>query len=237
MERGILCGAATGAVLAFVVAATAAPPRVGTTVQLPTFNFFTVATTVEVPDSGGGSLGGVGSAASGRIERGIPGLGFRPFANSATGLARSGGDMSVHAEIQDLDAMDRALLGNDANKTADNESPEAIALLKLPLMLRGVAGGGPRGVSPLAADSAGSQSVAEIRRQQTHAASAAEKESQQEAQRLFDQASELQSAGKPGVAKVYYRMAARRATGNLRDRALAALRELSLPTQSASADR
>src|SRR5436309_1429573 len=104
MQRRILFGAVTGLVVALVSSAAAAPPRAATTVQLPTFNFFTVATTVEVPDSGGGSLGGVGSAASGRVERGIPGLGFRPFANTATGSARSGGNMSVHAEIQDLDA-------------------------------------------------------------------------------------------------------------------------------------
>ena len=78
------------------------------------------------------------------------------------------------------------------------------------------------------------QSIAEIRRQQADESLAAQNESQREAQRLFDQASELQAAGKPGVAKVYYRMAARRATGSLKDRAIAALRELSpsiSPTQ------
>lgn len=216
MERGILCGATVGTILVFAAAAPAAPPRVGTTVQLPTFNYFTVVTTVEVPDSGGGSLGGVGSASSERVERGIPGLGFRPFTNTDSGLAHSGGNASLQAEIQDLDAMDRALLGDDANRTA---------------------GKAPRKSSPLAADSAGSQSIAAMRRQQAEESSAAQKESQQEAQRLFDQASELQAAGKPGVAKVYYRMAARRATGSLRDRAVAALRELSLPASTSSADR
>jgi hypothetical protein len=217
MERGILRGTAMGAILVFAAAATAAPPRVGTVVQLPTFNYFTVVTTVEVPDSGGGSLGGIGSADSGRIERGIPGLGFRPFTNTDSGLARNGGNASVQAEIQGLDAMDRALLGNDANPTA---------------------GKALRNSSPLAADSAGSQSIAALRRQQSEESSAAQAQSQQEAQRLFDQASELQAGGKPGVAKVYYRMAARRATGSLRDRAIAALRELSpSPPPAVSADR
>jgi hypothetical protein len=231
MERGILGGAVMGAVLVFVAVATAAPPRVGTVVQLPTFNFFTVATTVEVPDSGGGSLGGIGTADSVRIDRGIPGLGFRPFTNTDFGLARGGGNVSVQAEIQDLDAMDHALLGNGAS------SQEEIALRKLPLVLRPAAGEAQRRSSPLAADSAGSQSIAEMRRQQSEADSAAQQSEQREAQRLFDQASELQAAGKPGVAKVYYRMAARRATGSLRDRAIAALRELSSSTPAVSADR
>jgi hypothetical protein len=215
-ERMILRGAAIGVILVFTAAATAAPPRVGTVVQLPTFNFFTVATTVEVPDSGGVSVGGVGSSASKRAERGIPGLGFRPFTNTDSGRARSGGNVSVQAEIQDLDAMDHALLGGDANPTA---------------------GKAPRNSSPLTVDSAGSQSIATMRRQQTEESLAAQKESQQEAQRLFDQASELQAAGKSGVAKVYYRMAARRATGSLRDRAIAALRELSQPAPAISAGR
>jgi hypothetical protein len=216
MGRGILRGAAMAAILGLATTAPAAPPRVGTTVQLPTFNYFTVVTTVEVPDSGGGSLGGIGSADSGRIDRGIPGLGFRPFTNTDSGLARSGGNASVQAEIQDLEAMDRALLGDNANPTA---------------------GKAPRNSSPLAADSAGSQSIAAMRRQQAEESSAAQAQSQQEAKRLFDQASELQAAGKPGVAKVYYRMAARRATGSLRDRAVAALRELSQPASTSSADR
>jgi hypothetical protein len=215
MERGILCSAAMGLILFFATAANAAPPRVGTVVQLPTFNFFTVATTVEVPDSGG-SLGGVGSAASGRIERGIPGLGFRPFTDTESGLARSGGNVSVQAEIQDLDAMDRALLGDNTNKTA---------------------GEAPRQSSPLAADSAGSQSIAAMRRQQNEADSAALQNDQREAQRLFDLASELQAAGKPGVAKIYYRMVARRATGSLRDQAISALRELSQSAPVISAAR
>jgi hypothetical protein len=76
-----------------------------------------------------------------------------------------------------------------------------------------------------------------MRRQQSDADLAALQNEQQEAQRLFDQASELQAAGKPGVAKVYYRMAARRATGSLRDRAIAALRELSQSAPAISADR
>jgi hypothetical protein len=210
----------------------AGSPR-GTTVQLPTFNFFTVATTVEVPDSGGETLGGVGSAHSGRTETGIPGLGLRPFDNAAIGGVCAASGASVHAEIQDLDAMDRALLAG--GNSAANASPDAVAFQKLPVMLRPLPRNA-RGVSsvressPLVADAAGSESVADLQRQQAAADAVAEQQTQEEAQRFFDQAGELQAAGKPGVAKVYYRMAARRATGDLRERAIAALRELSQPT-------
>jgi hypothetical protein len=171
-------------------------------------------------------LGGVGSAASGRIERGIPGLGACPFDNVASAGIRGTGNMSVSAEIHDFDAMDRQLLGGEVGGSAD-----ASAVKSLPVMLRPVAHGRkPRGPSALATDSAGGQSIAEIRRRQAEEDAV----TQQEAERLFAQASELQTAGKTGVAKIYFQMAARRATGDLKDRAFAALRELNKPIQSAS---
>jgi hypothetical protein len=233
MDRWILRGAATGTLLAALPAVAMAQARLGT-VQLPTFNFFTVNTTVEVPDSGGGVLGGVGSAASGCNGQGIPGLGSRPFANVAGGSSRAGGNMSVIAEIHDFEAMDRKLLGEDFDRTADSTTAaDALAVRRLPIMLRPVVGAKSRQPSALAADSTGASSVSEIRRQQAADDSAG----QQEAQRLFEQAAELQSAGKSGVAKVYYQMVAHRATGDLKERAQTAIRELSGPMQPASAER
>jgi hypothetical protein len=202
-------------------------------VQLPTFRFFTTNTTVEVPDGGGAFLGGNFTAASGRVERGIPGLGLRPFGNVATGSTRGGGTTSVRATIHDLDAMDRQLLGedfNDRTAAADASSTDAVALRKIPVMLRRTLIVDSPARSPLATDSAGGQSIAEIRRGQAEEDAAA----QQEAAQLFEQARQLQASGKPGVAKVYYRMAARQATGSLREQALDALRSLSESSQSAS---
>ena len=233
MDRWILRGAAMGTLLATLPAVAIAQARLGT-VQLPTFNFFTVNTTVEVPDSGGGVLGGVGSSASGCNQRGIPGLGSRPFTNVAGGARGAAGSVSVTAEIHDFEAMDRQLLGEDFDRTADaTTAADALAVRKLPIMLRPVVGAKSLQPSALAADSTGSSSIADIRRQQAAEDSAA----QEEAQRLFEQATELQSAGKPGVAKVYYQMVAHRATGDLKERAETAIRELSGPTQSASAER
>jgi hypothetical protein len=112
-------------------------------------------------------------------------------------------------------------------------------LRSAPASARGISSRRER--SLLVADAAGSQSIIDLRRQQAAADAVADKKLQEEAQRLFDQAGELQAVGKPGVAKVYYRMAARRATGDLKERAIAALRELSQPTTAsiptAAADR
>ncbi len=232
MDRSFLRGAIFAAICVSPAIA-AAQVRFGA-VQLPTFNFFTVNTTVEVPDSGAGFAGGVGSGASGCSQFGIPGLGSRPFTNVADGSTRSGGGVSVSAEIHDFDAMDKQLLGADFDRrTSADALADAAAVRKLPMMLRPVIGAKPSPTSPLAIDAAGGTSLAEMRRQQVAEDSAA----QREAQRLFDQAVDLQSAGKPGVAKVFYQMASRRATGELKERAQAAVRELNTERQSASAAR
>jgi general secretion pathway protein D len=51
----------------------------GTTVQLPTFNFTTVSTTVSVPDGGTVLLGGIKRLSEGRNERGVPFLNKIPY--------------------------------------------------------------------------------------------------------------------------------------------------------------
>jgi general secretion pathway protein D len=53
--------------------------REGTTVQLPTFNFTTVSTTVSVPDGGTVLLGGIKRLSEGRTERGVPMLNKIPY--------------------------------------------------------------------------------------------------------------------------------------------------------------
>jgi general secretion pathway protein D len=53
----------------------------GTTVQLPSFSFFTVSTTVSVPDGGTVLLGGVKRLSEGRNEFGVPVLSKIPYVN------------------------------------------------------------------------------------------------------------------------------------------------------------
>ena len=53
----------------------------GTTVQLPTFSFVTVTTTVSVPDGGTVLLGGIKRLSEGRTEFGVPLLDKIPYIN------------------------------------------------------------------------------------------------------------------------------------------------------------
>jgi len=86
--------------------------NVATTLQLPTFSFFTISTTVLVPDSGTGYLGGAGRGGSGTR---FNGLGSRA---GASGVDIGG--MTVTAQIHDFKAMDRALLGDKAAPAAES---------------------------------------------------------------------------------------------------------------------
>jgi hypothetical protein len=87
-----------------------------TTVQLPTFSFFSISTTVMVPDSGTGFIGGVGRAGSSSRSNG---LGSR---SSASGI--DAGGISIGVQIHDLKEMDRALL---ADKRARDAAAAAAA--------------------------------------------------------------------------------------------------------------
>lgn len=177
---------------------------VPTTVQLPTFHYFYSTGTVVVPDGGDTFLGGIGSSASGRVERGIPGLPSRPFTNSATGTTTGAGNVSVSAQIHDLEAMDQALLGQTAQGTAFHPpmaTPQQLAAIK-------------QAGEPL-------HSVAAIRAQQAAEDAAHERE----AAAALVRGQQLQSEGKLSVAKVYFEMAVRQSNvgGNVHKQAVAAL--------------
>ena len=177
---------------------------VPTTVQLPTFHYFYSTGTVVVPDGGDVLLGGIGSSASGRVERGIPGLPSRPFTNSATGTMTGAGNVSVSAQIRDLEAMDQALLSQTAQGTAFQPpmaTPQQLAAAK-------------QTGEPL-------RSVAAIRAQQ--AAEDATRE--REAAAALAQGRQLQSEGKLSVAKIYFELAVRKSSpsGDVHKQAVAAL--------------
>lgn len=78
------------------------------TVQQPSFQTFSVATTVSVPDRGSALLGGVGRAASGRINSG-------PLrTNTNTGRDVQGGSVTASVRIHDFAEMDRQVLSQAA---------------------------------------------------------------------------------------------------------------------------
>ncbi|MBL8829363.1 MAG: hypothetical protein JNM18_20430, partial [Planctomycetaceae bacterium] len=90
----------------------------GTTVQLPTFAFTTVTTTVSVPDGGTVLLGGIKRLSEQRIENGVPLLSKIPylnrlFTNVGTGRSTSSLMMMVTPRII-IQEEEEALLGVQA---------------------------------------------------------------------------------------------------------------------------
>jgi len=164
------------------------------TVQLPTFHYFGVSTTVLVPERGAVMLGGVNSSRGASSSFGGPLL---PGGQRAQAAQASAGGVGISAWIHDFEAMDRAALDEAAARRGDVSESESARPLR---------------ANPFSA--AGVQSIAEIRQQQAEAAA----EVDQEAQELFARGEQAEAAGKAGAAKIYYQMAHRRARGPLRER-------------------
>lgn len=96
-------------VLVLVVAQTA---NAQITVQQPVVSTFSVATTVSVPDSGAGFLGGVSRAGASRSSYG-------PFrSGTSSGFFRQNAAASTKAWIHDLASMDERLLQSRSSKSA-----------------------------------------------------------------------------------------------------------------------
>jgi len=171
------------------------------TVQLPTLSFFTVSTTVVVPDRGGAALGGVGSSRRRSSSFGSP---LIPGRNRGFAAGMSIGGMSTHAFVHDFEAMDKALLEQAAAQRRSADGPEIVRDTLDPARNRKVG------------------SLAEIRAQQADAEAA----EQAEALAYFEKARRMQEQGKKGVARIYYQMALRRASGKLKEQATAALESL-----------
>jgi hypothetical protein len=214
----------TGWLLGVAVALAAGPlwaqaARPATAVQLPTFSFFTASTTVSVPDGGSASLGGVDRSQQGRSEFGVPMLPFRPFRNTSIGGSNSASSQRVFVTIHDFEAMDEALLGQSAESFAQTHRPGGMAGDALGGQSRAALAGNwlPRsGQQPPAEDAA----QAEARRV------AHENIRSDEAERFFAQARQAEADGKLNVARIYYQMAARRATGELKEQALARIEKI-----------
>ena len=92
-------------------------------VQLPTFGYNTVNTTVSVPDRGGVYMGGIKRSSSGRTESGAPLL---PFKNRSIGNQTSATSFSSHVYIHDFEAMDEAALNAGAAAISNGAGGPAI---------------------------------------------------------------------------------------------------------------
>ncbi len=178
-------------------------------VQLPTLQVFTVDTTVSVPDRGGMWLGGMGHRREGRNE-----FGPRPFASRpGLGVETGASGVFVSATIMDFEELDRQVLAR-----ASAESLPLAATLADQEQRRV-----QRAIMRAAEQrSSGPASLAEIRQQQADAMDDARREGED----LLEQALVAQADGKLGAAKIYYQMAARRLTGDVRQEALRRLAAL-----------
>jgi hypothetical protein len=204
-----LCGACLVAVAVGTPVFGQAQPA--TTVQLPTFRFFTVQTSVSVPDGGGAYLGGMKTARDSSLTRG-----FGPFRNRGIGSDRGAGGMSVHARIIDLKEMDDAILaeaaaGRPGAAAFDPDAARAELLSRhVGKTFASTTDTAAVWSEPLA------ESVAAIRAQNATAAEARAAEAAQ----YFAKAKAAEDEGKPVVAKYYYQMVARRDQGQLQQQAL-----------------
>ena len=186
-----------------------------TTVQLPTFSFFTVQTAVSVPDSGGAYLGGMSRGYNSSTARGLPFWAKTPWFSplgTSRGIASGvdAGGVSVHATIIDHEELDKAVL----SEAAARRSPPSEADLEAQRLSRHSAGG-EDATAPVA-------SVAAIRAEQSsETARQAEK-----AAALLVKAQEMEKANKPGQARIYYRMASRLAGDDLKQQIATRLAEL-----------
>ena len=77
--------------------------------QLPTFGYSGVATSVSVPDRGAVITGGVNTSSSYYTESGSP---LSPIRNRAWGHSTTSGTFSTHVYVHDFEAMDAQLLGS-----------------------------------------------------------------------------------------------------------------------------
>jgi hypothetical protein len=196
----------------------------GTAVQLPSYSYFTTNSSVLVPDRGSAYLGGVNRARSGMNEFGTP---LTPLRNRSFGSQRIASGASASVYVHDFEAMDEMLLGPDFQKRGGDLRSAVSAGAGDPR--RALSGDPRRALDPrgalaphrASAASAGASlaSVTEILAQRRRDQEAR----QAEAQDFFERGQSAEEAGKMNVARVYYQMAAKRASGPLKEQVSARL--------------
>jgi hypothetical protein len=160
------------------------------TIQLPNFSVFGVNTSVLVPDSGPSPLAAQRQA---RYSRSMY-RGFNP--QRALGAQRGAAAAAVTAKIHDPQAADEAIL--------------RAARARRTNWVRGSTSPLDRRQAPPAGR--GLQSVADIERQRAGQSAA----DNRQALSLAEKARQATADGKSGVAVIYYGMAAKKATGQLK---------------------
>lgn len=166
------------------------------TVQQPSFETFSVATTVSAPDRGSVSLGGV---SRGRASRST--YGFGPFRSGTNmGLSSQATTLGVGVRIHDLAEMDRQALraANNTRRSRDNVSLSPSAERAFETLRSRSAGGDVVNGTGNAIVTTGPQATA---------SPAAQADAGPSPERLLDRARQAESAGKRQLALAYLRTA------------------------------
>ena len=198
-------------------------------VQLPSVSFFTVSTTVSVPDSGRGLMGGVKSGQIGSATRGVPLLSKVPwmkrlFTNKGIGRAVNNSNVSVTARIIDLNEMEEDLMngGIKARRVVGGVNDLSAAKRRKGFFIN-------RNIVAKKDSETLKGSLASIRNKLR----AEDLVKQREGLAFFQKAKKAEKGGKKAVAKIFYRMAAKRASLKVRRVALERLAILAAPKKPA----
>jgi hypothetical protein len=215
--------------LGCLVVLLAAGTTFGQSVQLPTYNYSTVNTTVSVPDGGTAVMGGVKRGAWGQTSRGVPIAGKlpfvgRPFGNRAIGSRQSAGMMSTTVQIIDFQELEEQLMGGRIGRHTGHVDASPLDRRASHLSQNVARQHRVDWLSPEPRpESPAGPSLEEIRRRNV----LANQERGEEAVFFFEKAEKAEADGKANVAKIYYRMASTRAEGEFKDMILAKMESLS----------
>lgn len=217
-------------------------------VQLPTFRYFSVDTTVSVPDRGSAYMGGVNRASSGSTSSG-----FGPLRNRASGSSVGAAGVSVHATIIDHEELDREVLAEAARRRGGTAvssagqyvlrdpheprtlSPEQQRIANKSAQLA-------RGVDERGSDTRGEEPQSQPRESRPSSAepvlslSALRQQAQADDLRLEQEAAEklaagiaAEAAGKLASARGHYEAILRMNATNVREEAASRLAKIALP--------
>ncbi len=185
-------------------------------IQLPTFQNFSMSTTVSVPDRGSVYAGGVGRSYRSSARRGLPLL---PPSRRVSSAGTSASGVSVHAWIHDHEEMDRQVLNEWRRQRAHAPATRNAAALPATASLRGQTSGVVSNPS-----SHRLPRVSDVRR----AVQAEKARKLAISRRYFDTAQRLEQKGKLSAARTVYRNALKNADEDLKVRVAEKLQSLEL---------
>ncbi len=225
----------------------AADEPAASTVQLPTFAFTTVGTTISAPDGGSAYLGGIKRLSEGSVTRGVPILGKVPmlnrfFKNRGIGRSVSAQNFHVSPRIIILEEEEAALLGEQLARPFSGPAIDGGVPIGAPGMKQGFRGvrdvelnvpqrdaaverqagfisqNLARGpIDQPQYDTVDDSSEIDVVERIRRENELAKQERDRKAVESFELGKAAEANGNLGAARVYYNMAARRAKGQFKD--------------------